>query len=146
MAAELSDVSAYNERLKYPVVVERTIQKIEQVGALEDNWDSYGARRPTTKAVIGAAELAAELLESGMPEPHVFPMPNGNIQFEWSCHSMDIEIEIKSRTSCVALVEYLDTQEEWEEGFEFDFIKLREAISELAKRAKTKRSLRVVND
>lgn len=63
-------------------------EKLDELGSLEKDWNSYGAP-PISAAAI---ETASKWLD------HVFvgPMNDGGIQIEWHMAGLDFEIEIKA--------------------------------------------------
>jgi hypothetical protein len=60
-------------------VLKKNLEKLDRFSKFEVNWDGYGAN-PFSPQVI---EKAKKLLESLEYQPKVFPIPNGNIQFEY---------------------------------------------------------------
>jgi len=85
------------------------------------------------------------LFQEDSPIPDVFPTPSGNIQFEWSCCDLDIEIEIRSNRKCTASFDDLaDKSRYWEKEFTYDLTVLMGAIEELTQRY-THARLQLVN-
>ena len=140
-----SPVESTSINTKYPSAITEAINKLVELADLDDNWDSYSALSPTKPALLGAYGLAYDLFEEGMPPPDVFPVPNGNIQFEWSCFNIDLEIEVASDRKYHAHFEDLQTGDTWEKEFTFDLTELRSKISELTSRSKHANKLKVVN-
>jgi hypothetical protein len=130
---------------RYPPSITETIDSLGELTQLDDNWDSYGALRPTTKAIHGAITLVMDLFEEGTPIPDVFPMPNGNLQIEWSCFGLDLEIEVISNRKCIASFDNLVTGESWEEEFTFNLTKLRSVVADLTFRNIHSNHLHAVN-
>ncbi len=130
---------------KYPLPIITTHEKVAELTQLGDNWDGYGALSPTKEALIGAMQLAMELFEEGTPLPDVFPVPNGNIQLEWSCFGFDLEIEVISNRKLIACFDNLATDESWEKPFTFELTELRKVIEELTLRNQPLPRMRVVN-
>lgn len=121
-----------------PPSIKEVCRKIEQLASLEDNWDSYGASRPTRHALTGALRWAYDLFTESTPTPDVFPLPNGNVQLEWSQGQMDIEIEIISISTCKAIIDdLLNDEEPQEQMFTYDLNTLATAMKELSDRSKT---------
>jgi len=104
---------------------------LQSFSSLENNWDSYGALAPTRTSLVASGHLATELLNDSTPLPDIFPMPNGNIQFEWSCFGIDLEIEIESMSKCYVSFENTETDEEWEKEFTYDLTELSKILSDL---------------
>jgi hypothetical protein len=63
---------------------------------LEENWDSYGARRVDPRCTEAAVGLLRAILDSTTPRPFVVPTCRGGIQLEWHRGGVDLEIEIES--------------------------------------------------
>lgn len=130
---------------KYPWAITGTLKKVAELTQLADNWDGYGALSPTKEALIGAVELAMELFEEGTPLPDVFPVPNGNIQLEWSSFGLDLEIEVMSNRKLVACFDDLLSGESWERLFTFELTELRQVIELLTLRNQASTTMHVVN-
>jgi len=133
---------------KEPLKIEaitNTVAKLIQLANLDDNWDSYGAKKPDTVALIAATDLAHELFGGYTPIPDVFPVPNGNIQLEWSIYNLELEIEVKNGTSCSAYFHDLDTGVEWDRNFTYRLADLLEVIDILTKRNETENRPKVAN-
>ncbi len=67
---------------------------LDRILALEDGWDSYGARRVQRRAVSGLLKLLEDLGTDVHP-PGVYPVASGNILIEWNSQAGDLEIEIE---------------------------------------------------
>ena len=104
-----------------------------------------GALAPTKEACIGSVQLAYELLKERTPIPDVFPVPNGNIQFEWSSYGLDIEIEIESNRKCIVSFEDLGTGEKWDAEYSFDLSILSQIIYDLTDRSLAEVQLKIVH-
>ncbi len=129
----------------FPNNIYFTVEAITELARLENDWDSYGATSPTKDACIGSVQLAYELLMPNTPNPDVFPVPNGNIQFEWSCYGFDIEIEIESNRKCYVSYENLNTGESWDSEFTFDLSHLSELMEEFTKASLYQAQLQIVH-
>jgi hypothetical protein len=69
-----------------------------ELGRLEENWDSYGARRIDPHCIEAAANLLRAVMNAATPMPSVVPTNRGGIQLEWHRGGIDLEIEIESPT------------------------------------------------
>ena len=132
---------------RFSRAIRETFEKLESLSGLEDDWDSYGAKAPREAVFIGAAAWIMDIFLDETPIPDVFPVPNGNIQIEWSQGGLDIEIEVISHSRCRVSYEDLENgANSWEEEVGFDISKLSQAIIELTDRSQGQRApnLRVV--
>ena len=141
LAYDSSTIDLANQRAKeIPLtddpLVNEIWEEIVSFSSLSDNWDSYGALRPTKNAIIGAMKLSQLLLSNrDVPKPDVIPVANGSIQLEWSCANLDLEIEICSEVSICAYYEDHTQNVSWEEKFEYDLRKLTASITLLEERS-----------
>jgi len=124
-------------------VIRETVSKVVELTQLLENWDSYGAAEITKDAICGAYDLAYNLFFEATPLPDVFPVPNGNIQMEWSCLGLDLEIEILSRRKLIASFQDLESDINWTKEFTNDFTELAGVIAKLTERNRPKKHLRV---
>lgn len=66
---------------------------------MKDDWDSYGAAAPSLEQVDAAMGFARAMERIGHPVPRdVYPLPDGNVVFEWQMGGEDdliyrIEVE-----------------------------------------------------
>lgn len=67
-----------------------SVESLDNLYELKHGWNSYGGRAIKSQAI----EHARELLEKGPTGPSIVPCNNGNVQLEWHCNGMDVEIEI----------------------------------------------------
>ena len=78
-----------------PTWVRRTITKLENLPALQENWDSYGARPIDMRSIQKAHELICELaLYVGINEPAVSATPDGHVGLSWDEGSWSIDAEM----------------------------------------------------
>lgn len=128
-----------------PHNIKQVWEKLEELAQIKDNWDSYGGISPTKPAMLGSAQIAYEILQDNTPTPDIFPVPNGHIQFEWSCFNLDIEIEIESRRRCYVTFEDLESGINWEKEFTYDLTELSQIIADLTQRSEEDDRTRTVN-
>ncbi len=76
------------------------LAKISELGNLEENWDSYGARPIDPRCALATTRLLLSLLDSRTPKPCVVPTARGGIQLEWHRAGADLEVRIESPTRC----------------------------------------------
>lgn len=69
-------------------------QTIERLARYPDNWNGYGERRITPRAVDRAIRLLAIVALSDSPSPSaIVPVANGGLQLEWG-DTGDVTVEV----------------------------------------------------
>ncbi len=63
------------------------LDRLNELGKLQINWDSYGAL-PVNPNALRIARLLAQALESGPPS--IVARPDGDIVFSWSDETFEI--------------------------------------------------------
>ena len=71
-----------------------TAESLGTLLALEDNWDSYGAKRILPETVLATIRLLIAIMDDKSPSPSIVPTPMGNVQIEWHRFGIDLEIEV----------------------------------------------------
>lgn len=99
----------------------------EEISALKENWNGYGAK-PISPAIIARAKEFYK--ESGIKPDFMAPTARGTIQFECSDNANYVEIEIYSRSFDLYIV---DKHDNWSyEGHFYykseDYDKVRKII------------------
>ena len=76
-------------------------RRLDALGEIRDNWDSYGGAPPTPMSLQAARSLLSKLdqrfgipLRRDVSPFHVAPLPSGGVQLEWIGPSKDIEVEV----------------------------------------------------
>jgi len=103
------------------------LSKIQELCALETNWDSYGSPPPSV-AVMAEALILLQRAECGLrhspsedaaiPIPTVVPLSGGGLQFEWQTPLKELELEFFEDQPPTALA--VDTSTGWEGEVTFD--------------------------
>lgn len=128
---------------KVPAVIEDAISKFIELGKLKDGWDSYNAKAPSNKTLYAAACLVNGVFDTHTPAPEIVPVPNGNVQIEWSRENKEVEVEVKSLNVYELYFHDLTTGVEFEKTLGYDFEELREIIIQLGE--SNRPALQVVN-
>lgn len=68
--------------------------KVPEILALEEDWDSYGARAIDPSLVEHALRLVARVLTTTMPGPVLRPVVGGTVQIEMECGQQELIIRI----------------------------------------------------
>lgn len=88
----------FNEKIEVgdasPTWMEEAAQSLTTILNLEENWDSYGARRVTLDGAIAALTVLFNVMGDRTPMPAIIPTPSGNVQLEWHQFGIDLEVEI----------------------------------------------------
>ena len=106
--------------------------RLAELLALENNWDSYGARTISVDLARTALDLLEFLMSSSVPLPDIVPTSSGGLQLEWHIGSRHFEVEIV--TPALSIAYYLDAEVEGdEEEFEitYELSELQQAFSKL---------------
>lgn len=69
-------------------------ESLNAILALEENWDSYGAKRVPPKTIVATLQLLFNIMDKNSPSASIVPTPKGNVQVEWHCNDIDLEIEV----------------------------------------------------
>lgn len=77
-----------------PIWFYETVNALNSLLDLSENWDSYGAYTVNEDAAIATIKLLAFVMEEYTPLPTFVPTPLGNIQLEWHSFGIDLEVEI----------------------------------------------------
>jgi hypothetical protein len=72
------------------------LARVEQLLALPENWDTYGAVRVQPSIAELGLRIVASLIQSGIPVPAIVPTSSGGLQLEWHTSTVDFELEIRS--------------------------------------------------
>jgi hypothetical protein len=79
-----------------PSWLSETVNSLNLLLALKENWDSYGAHRINSKTAITAIQILLPIMQEGTPPPSIVPTPSGNIQLEWHRSGIDLEVEVNA--------------------------------------------------
>lgn len=87
-------------------------ETLDEIARLEDDWDSYGARRPTAAAISAAHILLGQLwddlgyrVDERATPWAIAPLADGGVQIEWRSTDSAIEVEIDPDSSLHYVVE-----------------------------------------
>lgn len=69
---------------------EESVTKIQELGTLEKNWDSYGAP-PIDRRVMAIATDIVHLIKT--KHIQIIPMSSGGIALSWGLENLVIEVE-----------------------------------------------------
>ena len=93
------------------VLPDELASRLDHLGKLERNWDSYGAEPVSPKAISVAKRVLcrsiAALQQRGAKNVHPFaiaPVSDGGVQIEWRGPAGSVEVEIGPSGTLTALV------------------------------------------
>ena len=81
------------------------LQKMAGFENLKRNWDTYDALPIEPENICLALKLLEGIISSKTPEPDIFPVPDGGIQFEWGNEKYDLEVEVSEPQGVMVLFE-----------------------------------------
>ena len=74
---------------------QQSLQSLQRLSALKDDWDGDGAAAPAAELVASAKKTMEQLRQHGMPAPsRVTAGPDGTILIEWQEPGSYLEIEV----------------------------------------------------
>jgi hypothetical protein len=79
-----------------PPQLHDVLSKISELGGLEEDWDSYGARPVQRERAVTAVRFLLSLVDRDTPMPTIVPTNRGGIQLEWHRTGADLEIQIEA--------------------------------------------------
>lgn len=72
----------------------RVAERLEHLTELQFDWDGEGAQALDRLAMRVSTTFVDAMLTAGFPEPEVFPVPDGGVQFEWASGPIELEVEV----------------------------------------------------
>jgi hypothetical protein len=74
--------------------VDLTLARMEELAALDDNWDGRGSAEIRTDALSFALSVLLQVMPHTAPAPAIVPLGHGGVQFLWHNRDNDLEVEI----------------------------------------------------
>jgi hypothetical protein len=102
-----------------------TLREVEELSALDENWDGFGAIRVSASAAMSVVNFLFRIAYPELAAPEVVPSPDGGIQVEWHTNGVDFEAIFEPEQQPRALVEDLTN------GTEAEVVVGDDAINEL---------------
>ena len=72
-----------------------TMEALERLSGLHENWDSYSARPVKDDTLLGALDLAYQILGDDAEAPVVVPTSDSGVQLEWHDDGTELEIRVR---------------------------------------------------
>lgn len=83
----------------------KTVESFNTLLKLEENWDSYGAKRILPETIAATLQLLFAIMDDKSPSASIVPTPKGNVQIEWHRFGIDLEIEVTAEGKYSVLYE-----------------------------------------
>lgn len=99
-AAQISECNSIAEEIEDLIVGDNTGEKLAELAALTENWDSHGGRA-INRDVLSLLELLLTVPAQAVPGS------DGSVQLEW--HGLDWDVEIRfadERDGCVVIYDW----------------------------------------
>lgn len=96
--------------------ISEAVDSLNSLLALEENWDSYGARKVSLETALSTIVLLNSVMDDRTPPPSIVPTPSGNIQLEWHRSEIDLEVEVTpSKTFFISYEDISGSTEPYED-------------------------------
>ena len=95
---------APREVSQYVDVTQRIRDRLDQLRELPGGWDHEQAKPIDPDALRLAWTAAEQFLRARLPEPELFPVPDGGVQLEWRAGPVELELEIEPGARAVVFV------------------------------------------
>lgn len=94
--------------------LDSAMSKLKALQCLEDDWDSYGAKRISEAVLSDGSQLLAQFGEMGLPAPHISPTAAGGIQFEWRVKGIEFDLELEPGGTMLGVFDDTNNERSWE--------------------------------
>jgi hypothetical protein len=107
------------------------VRRLTDLLSLRDNWDSYGAVKPSTTSAVELFKVLIAVANPDTPAPSIVPSPLGHFQAEWHLNGADLEVEVVTPTKII--VSFSDGSDAWEEELDVDVTRLAQAVRRIGR-------------
>jgi len=90
------------------------LHRLQALGSMPENWDSYGGSPTTFDATFAALRFMAEFLSEQSKEPTIVPATSGGVQLEWHRLAGDLEVAFGPDGTMSAYFVDAGSGDEWE--------------------------------
>lgn len=120
--------------LEIPAWWGSVLQRIAFLLDLQDDWDSYGAKRIDRQVAYHSVQILQQIAVPGIPAPSIVPTVRGYLQFEWHIYGIDLEFEVMSPVLIGVAYEDSVTGNEWETELDYNLTPLSNVLKNLLSR------------
>ncbi len=85
-------------------VQRRIAHRLQTLLELRSGWDGAEGQQLNPEALVTAARVITQGISTGLPEPELFPVPDGGVQLEWRSGPLELELEIEPGYDAVVFV------------------------------------------
>lgn len=117
-----------------PTWLVQSINSLESLLQLRENWNSYRAQPVHEVAVVASLQTLAEVMRDNTPLPAFVPTVSGGIQLEWHLQGLDIEIQVSPDGERWASIEDLRAGTTWESDLATDLEPLYDILLDVTRR------------
>jgi hypothetical protein len=79
---------------KFPEWLKEAVARLNDVAALPENWDSYGAPAVNQRTLEHALQVLTKVMEPGLPLPRILATGRGGVEFAWHKPNKELEITV----------------------------------------------------
>jgi hypothetical protein len=91
------------DHVPVPTWVQPVLDRLSELVALPQGWDSYGALPVDRQSVEMALSVLSAVMSDGAELPWIVPLPSGGLQLEWHRADSDIEIALDHVEAAICL-------------------------------------------
>lgn len=91
------------DQVPVPTWVQPVLDRLTELVALPQDWDSYGALPVARQSVEMALSVLSAVMSEGAELPWIVPLPSGGLQLEWHRADSDIEIALDPAESVICI-------------------------------------------
>lgn len=115
-----------------PTWASTTVKRLNELLHLKDNWDSYGASKPSATSAVELIKVLCSVATPDTPAPAIIPSPFGHFQAEWHQNGVDLEVEVMSPTKIH--VSFSDVWGiTWQDELSLDMTRLTHAVRRIGR-------------
>lgn len=112
-----------------PAWLSPTIDRLNRLLRLPENWDRDGAPPVDARAAVAALKLLGSVARPDTPAPSIVPADEGGVQLEWHMGEIDLEVEVTPLGRVHGFFADNADDDEWEADLTCDVTPLVMALS-----------------